>query len=77
MVFSLTIPFLSGCKKEEDPNIWQDGEYVDVVEPNDIIVENEDRNLAGKLYTEENKPEGSEEITVYRLKDDSLHYQKI
>ena len=72
MVFSLTIPFLSGCKKEEDPNIWQDGEYVDVVEPNDIIVENEDRNLAGKLYTEENKPEGSEEITVYRLKDDSL-----
>ena len=76
MVFSLTIPFLSGCGKEEDPNIWQDGEYIDVVEPNDIVVENEDRNLAGKLYTYENSPDGSEEITVYKLKEDSLQTEE-
>lgn len=59
---------VSGCGKKEEnkANEWQnENSYVDINESES----NEDLNLSGKLYTDKNKPEGSEEIIIYDCKE--------
>lgn len=65
---------LFGCSSEKT---WEDEDnYVDVVDPNEVVIDDEDMNLSGKLYTENNKPEGSEPIVVYTLAKDELKVEK-
>lgn len=65
---------VSGCGKKEEnkANEWQnENSYVDINESES----NEDLNLSGKLYTDKNKPEGSEEIIIYDCKEKILQIE--
>lgn len=73
LVFAMIIPFLTGCGKEET---WSDDNYGEIKDDVEMLDENVDLNLEGKLYTEENKPEGSVPIYVYTLEKENLKIEK-
>lgn len=70
----LMIFTLFGCNNKDS---WENEDnYADVINPNEVVIDDEDMNLSGKLYTEENKPEGAEPIVVYTLAKDKLTVEK-
>lgn len=73
-IIGILVFSMSGCgkKEENEGNKWQDeSSYVDVNE----IQNNEDLNLSGKLYTEDNKPKDAEEIVIYDCKEHILQIE--
>ncbi len=70
MLVGLMLFSLAGCKEKND---WDKAnQFPEVSDPQQVIINGEDMNLAGKLYTEDNKPENSKEIIIYGLDKENL-----
>ena len=76
LIVTCLLPCLTGCKKEEVKTGWDDpDQYVDILEETKSE-EKIDLNLTGELYTEENKPENSIEITLFDCHPKALKVKK-